>query len=471
MCLLELKAVSFGYQAAIGELFDELSLQLRQGECHLIHGSTGSGKSTLLKLLVGVLSRPFSGERVCQQPCSIGVVMQDPNVQLLRQTVGAEVAFALENSGVPSNKMIDLVAHALRQAGLYVALNTPIANLSLGQRYRLMIAAQLVSSPQILLLDEPWAQLDNQGVDELTELLLELQRRGMAIVIVEHHRGAFSQCVTYRWMLSGGKLTSYQPCDEHVISVDQRPGLHGRRDRSLLAPVVVSKALTLQFNDSKLLFHSSGLNLYPGEVVALIGDNGSGKSTLLKALAGIQSDIGALDLNVLGVRPKLGRYGASLALLHQRPSRQLFESTVIEEMQFSLKRYGLPIERGICMLTKLGLSTLANLSPHTLSYGQQHLVALASLACLQPKLLLLDDPFAGLDSRYVDVVVDLINELSQQGCAILLSNHRVQPQLAVDHYWCIAQQRLRCYRAESLAGEVALKRCDGMVSDGYQDVG
>lgn len=450
MQLLQLRQISFHYQTAAKPLFDNLDFTIKAGDCQMIHGHTGSGKSTLLKLILGVMERPFVGDRHCASPLCLGVVMQDPNVQLLRQTLGAEVAFALENLGVAAQDMHAQVSQALRNVGLFISLETPIETLSLGQRYRLMIAAQLVLQPDILLLDEPWAQLDNQGVQELTALLAQLQQAGMAIVIVEHHKRAFSSCVTHRWLLDAGRLHPYQEDDAEPALLSMAGARTKPNTSAMQAPVIHAGPFKVGFSGQPLLFQSDALCLYPGEIVALTGDNGTGKSTLLKCLAGIQADVGNLCISVLNQRPKLGVYGHQLALLHQRPSRQLFESSVIEEMQFSLKRYGLPLERAPQMLARLGLSALASQSPHQLSYGQQHLVALASLACLQPQILLLDDPFAGLDSGFFYQVAKLILTLSEQGCAIVLASHRPLDLLPIDQVWHISDKRLQCLTGAEL---------------------
>lgn len=446
MQLLQLRQVSFNYQATKTSLFDELEFTIARGDCQLIYGYTGSGKSSLLKLILGILVPPLSGERICAPNLAFGVVMQDPNVQLLRQTLGAEVAFALENLGVDPAKMHGQVTKALRQVGLFVSLETPVLQLSLGQRYRLMIAAQLVLQPDILLLDEPWAQLDNQGVRELSDLIVELKSQGMAIVIVEHHKTAFTGCATHRWQLQNGKLSPYQQGDQNppIAIVDSR--LVATTD-STSQPLIYSNGFKLRFGRKNLLLETDELTLYAGEIVGLIGDNGTGKSTLLKCLAGIQADVDHLDVKVLNKRPKLGIYGHRLALLHQRPSRQLFETTVIEEMQFSLKRYGFPIDRAIGMLARLGLTTLAQVSPHKLSYGQQHLIALASLACLHPKILLLDDPFAGLDNASFAKVAQLILDLSEQGTSVVIASHRSLGQFPLDKVWHISQKCLKSYLA------------------------
>lgn len=437
MNLLKLDSVSFRYCSDSPLVLNEVSLSVHKGECHCINGPTGSGKSSLLNLIMGCLSRPFDGELHIADDVVLGLVMQDPNVQFIRQSVGAEVAFALENLAVPYDLMVGKVQAALRRVGLYVSLDMPIEKLSLGQKYRLMIAAQLVYEPDILLLDEPWAQLDDTGVEELMSVLRRLKADNVSIVLVEHNPAAFDDVMDHFWQLQDGKLTS--GCFESAPVSFTRPG-YVPVGKSVLA----FEPFEFCFEEQSPLFlcHEH-LELFEGEIVALVGDNGAGKSSLLKSIAGIQSNVRALPLAVLGKQPKLGIFGSELGLLLQRPNRQLFENTVLEEMQFSLKRFGLPLDNADRLLSEMGLEHLKSHSPHTLSYGQQHLVALASLASLKPKVLLLDDPLAGLDQAFYCRVWQLLVRLSQQGSAILLSSHRLMSHMPVTRSWLLSDGLLQ----------------------------
>lgn len=434
MRLLELDGVNFNYGSLEPWIFRDLTLCIESGSCHCISGPTGSGKSTLLRLLSGLLSRPFEGGVYRRRGLLCGLVMQDPQVQLLRQTVGAEVAFALENIAVTRDDMIPRVQKALRRVGLFVALDSPIGNLSLGQKYRLMIAAQLVSEPAVLLLDEPWAQLDNSGVDELLAVIRALRAEGMAVVMSEHNPDAFKGVADHFWQLQRGRLLPGQfDCDHHVTLTDFSPEM---------PTVFTTDPFEFRYQGSNTLFSSpQPLAVQRRELVTLIGDNGSGKSSLLKAIAGIQSNVYPLPMKVFGQRPKAGVFGQQLGLLMQRPNRQLFEATVEEELSFSLRRFGLPIDMASELLEQLGLAALAQRSPHTLSYGQQHLVALASLACYRPSLLLLDDPLAGLDSAHLDKLWMMINSLRKDGSSVIISCHRSLP-LAATQEWQLVKGEL-----------------------------
>ncbi|MBR9727315.1 ATP-binding cassette domain-containing protein [Shewanella intestini] len=460
MQLASLSQIDFQFNDRQGKVFNQLNLTVNQGECHCIDGPTGSGKSTILKLLTQPQAFNYDGEVKLAPSLLIGLVMQDPNIQILRQTIGAEVAFGLENLAVPAQQMPQKVATALTRVGLNLPFSTPISQLSLGQKYRLMIAAQLVLSPQLLLLDEPWAQLDDQGVAELSALLVSLLADKMSLIIIEHQPQAFNPLIDFHWQLTGGQLISYSS-PEPVTPAASIKGFNQAplppqaasitsAHASVKPPQTVSHSplLTIAphhfgYLAQEPLFECARpLSVSATEMVLLTGSNGAGKSSLLTAIVGGNSDVDLAAIELFGQRPKLGIFKHRLGFLMQRPSRQLFEPTVISELQFSLKRFGLPLTQADTVLAQLELSHLKHASPHTLSYGQQHLIAFASIACTYPAFLLLDDPFAGLDDEYMKKLIKILIELNQQGCGILIASHRVIPSLSYQQHWHISHGQL-----------------------------
>ena len=450
--LIALEGVGFGYAPDM-PLFADVNLRLLPGECHCLLGATGSGKSTLLYAMAALNERPLIGRVLAGKGVRVALVMQDPQVQLIRRTVGAEVAFGLENIGLAPELMPAKVQAALKRTGLNMPLETRVDTLSLGQKYRLMLASQLVLEPRVLLLDEPWAQLDDAGVTELQAVLVQLKAQGMAIVIAEHHPEAFQGLIDKCWQL-GQQLVPV------AAALSQPQGVGQAAD--FRAANLGNKVLTIGPFELKpdakappLLVSAAPLSLSRGELSLLVGDNGSGKSTLLKAMAGLL-DGARLPITVNGRKPKPGKGG--MALMLQRPCRQLFELSVREELAFGIRHTANSSARVAGMLSFLNISHLGECSPHKLSWGQQHLVLLASLMLTEPAVLLLDDPFAGLDHASLGACLRLLEWYLSEGGACLLACHRVPQSLTTQSCWRIAggalfaddcgqQPRSRCIEA------------------------
>jgi energy-coupling factor transport system ATP-binding protein len=411
-------------------LGEPINLSVGAGECLLISGPTGSGKSTLLQVLAG-LQPPGSGVRRAEGRC--GLVLQDPDLQLMREQVGPEVALLLEHLRVSSDEMRPRVRRALELVGLELDLGQRVDQLSQGQRYRLLMAAQLVAEPDALLLDEPWAQLDPEALTSLLRLIPVLCGCGIAVVVTDHHWRDFAGLADRHLRLAAGGLEPAPGSSAPVVGFPMAPVQDGDGDR-----VLAAGAFELFDHENRQFLAGEGFELRAGQTVSLVGPNGSGKSTLLHALAGLGRRYRG-DVEVLGRRPTSDQRG-NLGYLLQQPTAQLFAPTVDEEIHFSLDRFHRPGAWAQELLHELGLTQFAGRSPLTLSYGQQQLVALASWVCIRPKLLLLDDPFAGLDPDRTRQVGHLLNALVSQGCALVLANHRPLPQLA--HRWTICDGEL-----------------------------
>ncbi|GGP62192.1 ATP-binding cassette domain-containing protein [Shewanella saliphila] len=456
MTLLALHQVEL-QQSDSTYLYQNLNLQINAGECHCISGATGCGKTTLLQLMAMPNQFNYQGKITHSPALIIGLIMQDPHVQLVRETIGAEVAFGLENLSVPALDMLPLVEQALAKVGLALPLNTPVTHLSLGQKYRLMLAAQLVFEPNLMLIDEPWAQLDNQGITELCQVLTDLLEAGVSVVIVEHNTAPFTDMIDFQWQLTSGALFcvthSPQASDDNIsrhsasLCLDDKMSVnmmqHQNGDVAAQSNCLLSLSdVTIRYANQIATLHiSDTVSLHAGDIVGLFGENGCGKTSLFNQIVGVSDEYKG-QISLLGKTPKLGLFGANLGFLMQRPSRQLFEMTVLQELEFSLKRFGLPLANATEILTQLNLLPLASDSPHKLSYGQQHLVAFASVLCIKPQILLLDDPFAGLDNHYFPLVINALKHFSENGGAIIFSSHRPILSSLLSKCWLIEQQQL-----------------------------
>lgn len=426
---LEIADFSYAYPGTGRPVLDRVGLRIEPGECHCVCGPTGSGKSTLGLAAKGLLPCGRQSGRVTA-PASpapgrsgVGLVLQNPETQLLGATVGEEVAFGLENHGVAPGLMTARVTRALEAVGLVLPLARPSHGLSLGQKYRLLLAAQLVLEPALLVLDEPAAQLDPPGIAQVRTLIARLKRAGTAVLLLEHDPAALDGVVDIHWRLDdrGGLSRAAAPCPAPQSSAV------GPAAPAPAALVLSATELGVG-GEPPSLWQAISFALHPGERVLLHGPNGAGKSTLLRCLTGfVRPNTGSV--RVFGKPP--ARDGHRLGYLFQNPDAQLFETTVFDEVAFSLKRRRVPgperRRRVEGTLARCGIAHLAARSPHALSYGEKHLVALASVLAPEPELLLLDDPFAGLDPQRGAAIAGLLAGLAEErGTAILWTGHHAR---------------------------------------------
>lgn len=438
--LLRCRDLCFHYPGKAEPVLNNVSLAIHPGQCYCLTGPTGSGKTTLARLLSSLSpdgirtgAIEFAPE-LEQTAIPVGLVLQDPEVQLLASRVGAEVAFGLENLAVDPAAMPGRVTAATEAVGLEKPLNFPVDKLSMGQKYRLLVASLLVMESRLLILDEPGAQLDPQGLQHLQAVLQQLKKAGIAIVLCEHCPAPLLEVIDEFWQLTmDGRLaegrwagtepnTTYPDCPAETQYGGTLLNVNG-----------------LAFKDiqDQPLWENINFAVRRGERIAITGLNGTGKTTLLRCLAGFLSPhAGTID--ILGGTPEPTRLRGRLGLLFQNPEKQLFENTVQEEVAFPLKRQGLSAqeinERVENTLAELGSAELAHASPHMLSYGQKHLVALASVLAPRPELVLLDDPLAGLDGFRSREVVDLLCRWSEKyNMSLLWTSHEPKADFGWAH--------------------------------------
>jgi energy-coupling factor transport system ATP-binding protein len=427
--ILRLKNFSFTYPEVETPVLQNLDLEVEAGCCYCLTGPTGSGKTTLALALKGLLSSgKYEGE--IDMPSvdgstamAVGMVLQDPEVQLLTSSVGAEVAFGLENLCVDPADMPARVVAALQAVGLDKSLDYPVNKLSMGQKYRLLIAALMVMKPRLLILDEPGAQLDPAGLELLRECLQRLKRDGVAIILCEHRPDSLLTEIDAFWQLDGsGRLAVGRYRGEKLAST-----LPSSSPVTKEEPVLQVQDLSFLGVGDQPVWSQVTFTVNRGRRYAVTGLNGTGKTTLLRCLAGFLSPEQG-EIQILGGAPDAYRLRGKLGCLFQNPQKQIFENTVGEEVAFPLKRFGIShgtlAERVDEALVACGISHLIGQSPHKLSYGQKHLVALASVLAPRPELLLLDDPLAGLDDGHSRAVMELLVHYNvQYGTTMLWTFH------------------------------------------------
>lgn len=432
---LVIRDLSFAYPA-VGDavsprVLDHVDVDVPKGAFALLVGDTGSGKTTLLRLckpevapagercgtvLVGGMDVSSMDARTSAS--SIGFVFQSPDNQIVCDTVWHEMAFGLENLGVPAPEMRLRIAETCYFLGIEPWFERKTAELSGGQRQVLALAATLAMRPRLLLLDEPTSMLDPVAEKGFLALLYRANRElGITVVVATHGPWAMRDYATMALYVRDGavaRASLAEVCERHVLGSDaaERP-----RVGAAEAALDVRAAWLRYGRDLPWVLRGCDLRVGSGEVRAVVGGNGCGKSTMLATVAGV-------------LRPQRGSVRNACrdgqALLPQNPKALLSHETVLGELMAWSGGcgYGEADVRGV--LARIGLGgdpDVLDRHPYDLSGGQQQLVAMGKLLLARPSLLLLDEPTKGLDGPTRKVFVDVVSELRGRGATVVVATH------------------------------------------------
>ncbi|MDQ1577009.1 MAG: energy-coupling factor transport system ATP-binding protein [Microbacteriaceae bacterium] len=444
-----------------------LDFDVQPGERVLLLGASGAGKSTLVHALAGVLGGDEEGESFGELlidgrlPADargrVGLVLQDPDSQVVLARVGDDVAFGCENLGVSRDEIWRRVAAALDAVGLDLPLDAPSSALSGGQKQRLALAGVLAMQPGLVLLDEPTANLDPDGVIEVRDAVARALADSEATLVVIEHRVAVWQHVVGRVIVldpDGGVLADGTP--EQVLSREgarlaeagvwvpgyppERPVRHPLITAARV-PLLTAADLSVgrtPFAARRPNTVAGGIDLTisAGTALAVTGANGSGKSTLALTLAGLLPPAGgelAASAELSGGAGPLPTRWKSRELLtrigtvFQEPEHQFLTATVREELSIGPRAAGLAASETTArvdeLLVRLRLDRLASANPFTLSGGEQRRLSVATVLATQPRILILDEPTFGQDSRTWREIVALLAAELDSGTAMVAVTH------------------------------------------------
>lgn len=444
--MLLVKDFSYTYPHGESAAVSGISMHVYAGECVCLTGQSGSGKSTLLLAIKGMLrDGAVSGAIVVDGPENasdwgrdkVGLVFQNAETQILCSTVAEEVAFGPENLCVSPQEIGKRVEESLKSVRLEGFWSRNVERMSAGQKHRLAIASVLSMNPCLILLDEPTSQLDAAGKSELVEVLKELKQQGYALLVVEHNLEPFRDLIDRYLVLENGRLAAACAHAPNAFLPPVKPdsGRMSCRDIAGHEPAIHVENLNLSYPGTGRVLQDIRFSVSRGSLVHLFGKNGAGKSSLFRCIAGaLKTDSGTIQAAGIRISGQNGLFG-KVGFLFQNPQRQLFENTVHDEVAFALKRLKLPpIELQCRVMEALEICEAAHLAkrlPLSLSFGEQHRVALASVLAPKPEILLLDEPFAGLDVvqrfRLLKILADLRDKY---GTTVLIASHDPLPDPA-----------------------------------------
>lgn len=492
MSLFKVENLTYYYPEAERPALREVNITVEEGEFLLVAGGSGSGKSSLARALAGLIPDFYGGKiggRVFFKGRDIrdmdrrglarqvGIVFQDPEKQLVMTGVEAEIAFGLENLGLPRPEMFRRVAEVMGFLGFVPLKKEFTANLSGGQKQKLALASVLAMQPRALILDEPTSQLDPAAAEEIFNLVKRLnEEMSLTVVLIEQRlercfhladRVAVMEggrvvrcgpaCDVAAWQVKKGfpfvppvaalfahldfravPLTvkegrrllknyfDFQGCAERSSPFNlekEADGAHGE------TPVVEVKNLWFTYPNGREALRGVNLTVHAGEFVAVLGENAAGKTTLLKHLAGLLKP-GRGKVLVTGIDTRKAspqQLARAVGYLSQNPSDYLFQDTVEEELRFTLDNLGLPDDGRVDrLLERLGLTRCRQANPRDLSSGERQRAALASVLIAGPRLLVLDEPTRGIDYRLKAGLGSLLQEVAAEGAAVLLVTHDVE---------------------------------------------
>ena len=440
-----------------------VDLDIAPGERVLVLGPSGSGKSTLMGGLAGLLGGAEEGEATgtltvdgvapAEARGRVGLLMQDPEAQVVLARVGDDVAFGMENLGVAREEIWPRVENSLEAVGLSVPLDHSTTELSGGQKQRLALASILAMGPGLLLLDEPTANLDPSGVAEVRAAVeTVVERTGATVVVVEHRVDVWASLVDRVIVVADGAIAADGPLDEVLaqqgdalrergiwlpgddVAAEVGPAPEVPLASSEAAPIARVTDLTIGYDASAPVRSGIDLTIERGVSTCIVGANGAGKSTFALTLAGLLTPLeGAVEVETSdgttgdphewSSKQLLGR----MSMVFQEPEYQFLAATVAEELAIGPRAAGMTDEEIAPLvdehLEALGLTKLARANPMTLSGGEKRRLSVATALISAPELLILDEPTFGQDRGTWLGLVRLLRAALERGVTLVSITH------------------------------------------------
>ena len=441
--MVEIENLSLSYGNS-PKVLKNISLDVKKVECVLFTGKSGSGKSSIINSINGLAVRydgasmggtiridnkDIKNLELYEISLLVSNVFQNPKTHFFNINTTLELLFYLENIGLSKKQMDERLNDMLDLFPIKHLLNRDIFKLSGGEKQILCIAASYISGTEIIVLDEPSSNLDEENILIIKEMLIKLKDKGKTLIISEHRIFYLMDIVDRVFLIKDGEIQKeYTQIDFMKIPSEKlkKLGLRNKNRVKLTVPENQNKGnlevknIEFKFNGIDKKLHLKDLSFEMGKIYGIVGTNGLGKSTLLRCLIGLERK-SKDEIYLDGKRiSKSDRLKIS-SLVMQDVNHQLFTDSVIKEVSLGIKNIESSYVEDI--LRKLDLYELKDCHPMSLSGGQKQRVAIASVLCKNSKFIFFDEPTSGMDYYNMMNISHLINECKSDNKIIFIVSH------------------------------------------------
>lgn len=446
--IISLENVQFCYDDQSEEVLQNISLSVRSGELIVLTGDSGCGKSSLLRLINGLIPHFFEGYlkgsvKVCGRETAkstigelgrkVASIFQDTKSQFFTTNTTSEIVFAAQNYGVPQNVIKGRLQVEFAELGLQEIWNRDIFSLSSGQRQKVAFAGAEILNPDIYLLDEPSANLDLESILQLRRRIQALKSEGKTILIAEHRLFYLNDIADRIILLQRGQISSVSTCGVDGLPEESRHELRAADLETLVyqepeyhqgVPLLQIDGLYHAFKGDCILNNISA-DIFPGEIVTIIGSNGVGKTTLCKLMAGLlKLQKGKLALN--GRAIKASRLYQYSFFVMQETDYQLYTESCMSELILGQSDTESAIKFARNILQEMSMGAFEEVHPQALSGGQKQRVVIASAICSGKPILIFDEPTSGLDFKNMVTIAKILKAEAQKGKAVIVITHDIE---------------------------------------------
>lgn len=489
--IIEFIDYSFQYYTQAEPTLYDINLKIYPGEKILIVGPSGSGKSTLGHCINGLIPFAYKGEikgilkikdliaaeqDIFKLSKIVGTVLQDSDGQFVGLTVGEDIAFALENDNVPTEEMHRIVREVAAMVDMDHLLNSSPYELSGGQKQRTSLAGVMVDDVDVLLFDEPLANLDPATGKTAIEIIDDIHKRtNKTIIIIEHRlEDVLHRDVDRIIVINEGRIIADMSPDELVsssvlseigvreplyITALKYAGINVKSDmlpshletlkmdkvieplqawyKSIekpvkeqeKSPILTVENLIFSYDGKRNILDNVSFKIHEGEMISIVGKNGAGKSTLSKVLCGFEKqESGRICYYSENIDDRSIKERAEIiGLVMQNPNQMISKSMIYDEVALGLRLRGIPEDeirpRVEKVLEICGLSPFIDWPISALSYGQKKRVTIASILVLEPKIIILDEPTAGQDYYHYTEIMKFLEKINKMGVTIIMITH------------------------------------------------